>query len=165
MGVFERVMKAAWNEIVKPESFAKGDEFESFVRTNLFTKDKYQILHRTHDYTSNKNDYIENTKEPDLKLKSVRSGKEFYVEAKYRSRFINQEVEWCKPYQFKRYKDIDNKTPVYIVIGVGNEPRAPEHVFLAPVKDIKYTKLFRSFITRYEIPADESVDERRLQLI
>ena len=32
MGVFTRVIKAAWSEMSKPETFVKGDEFEQYVR-------------------------------------------------------------------------------------------------------------------------------------
>jgi len=119
MGTLKRIAKAVFNELVKPDSFNKGEEFESFVRSHVYPKSDYTLLHRTHDYTSNKNDYIETTKEPDFKFKSIRNGNKFYAEAKYRSSFYNNTIEWCKPYQLKRYKEIDKKIPVFIVIGIG----------------------------------------------
>lgn len=164
MGLLERLGKALWNEVQKPDSFVKGDEFESYIRDRIFTKDKYVLLQKTHDYTSNRNDYIESSKEPDFKFKSINGGIEFFVEAKYRSYFIDGAIEWCKPFQLRRYQDIDSRTPVYILIGVGNEPRDPEHIFFASLKDVKYTKLFRSYILKYEIRSNISIDESILRL-
>ena len=157
MGTLEKVFKAvsAVNDIFsKPESFNKGDEFESFVRSNIYPQNDYTLLHMTHDYTANKNDYIETSKEPDFIFKSRKNGDEFYVEAKFRSRFYKQTIEWCKPYQLKRYKaiEINKKIPIFVVIGVGAIPKSPLHVYRIPLKDIKYTKLYLSFLTKYEIP-------------
>jgi len=151
MSILKRVIKAVVSEVTKPDSFVKGDEFESFIRTYLYPKNDYDLLHRTHDYTSNKNDYIETSKEPDFKFKSRKTGREFFVEAKYRSGFYKQAIEWCKPYQLKRYKGIDKKIPISVVIGVGNLPNSPHHVYCIPLKDIRYTKLFCSFLNKYEI--------------
>lgn len=146
-----RVAKAAFNEAVKPESFVKGDEFESYIRNEMYLQEDYDLIHRTHDYTANKGDYITTTKEPDFKFKSHKNGKEFYVEAKYRSAFYKQAIEWCKPFQLKRYREIDKKTPVWVVIGVGGSPDDPTHVYEIPLKEIKYPKLFLSFLNKYEI--------------
>ena len=56
-----RIVKAAANEATKPESFVKGDEFENYVRDVAFPKDKYELVHKTHSYQENKNDFVENT--------------------------------------------------------------------------------------------------------
>jgi len=156
MGVLERLergVKAAFNEVMKPDSYVKGDEFESFIRHSVYPQNQFDLLHRTHDYTSNKGDYIETSKEPDYKFKSRKNGDEFYVEAKWRSGFYSQAIEWCKPYQLKRYKaiEINKKIPIEVVIGVGGLPKSPLHVYRIPLKDIKYTKLFLSFLKKYEI--------------
>ncbi len=162
MGLFSKVTKLVWDEISTPEGFKKGEAFEDYVRKHLFTKDKFITLQRTHDYAINKNDYIENSKEPDFKFRAIRTGKEFFVEAKYRSTYYEDKVDWCKPFQLKRYKEIDKKLPVYITLGLGGEPDSPDQVFLIPVKDIEYSKLFRSFLKNYKVPNDEPIDHERL---
>ena len=158
-----RIAKATFDEINKPESFVKGDKFESYIRSHIFVKDRYDLLQRTHDYTTNKNDFVENTKEPDFKFRSIKTGMEFYVEAKYRSEYHDNAIEWCKLFQLKRYREIDKKTPVYITIGVGNESNSPNQLFFLSIKDIKYTKLFRSFLKDYEIPITSPLDYRLLK--
>ena len=163
MGMLSTTVKAVWDEITKPDTFAKGDKFEAYVRTHLFPKDHYLLLQMTHDDESNKKDYIENTKEPDFKFKSLKSGAEFFVEAKYRTNYYDGAVEWCKPYQLRRYKEIDREIPVFVVVGVGTQPGAPGQIFLVPVKDIEYSKLFRSFLLQYELSIDQSIVDSGLQ--
>jgi len=162
MGVFTRVVKAALNEASKPETFVKGDEFEDFVRKHIFPHNDYELLARTHDYTFNKNDFVQSSKDPDFKFMSRRTGNAFFVEAKYRSAYFNGAIEWCKTYQLTRYEAINKTTPVYVVIGVGNLPSSPEQVFLVPVKRIRYMRLFRSFLKEYEIPRNRCVSAEKL---
>ncbi len=162
MSLLSRSLKAIWEEVATPESFVKGEEFEEYVRKYLFPKGKYTLLHRTHNYKSNKDDYIEETKEPDFMFRVINSGKEFYVEAKYRSSYYNGAVEWCKAYQLRRYKEINHKTPLYVVIGIGEQPSAPGHVFFVPVGNIKYPRLFRSYLKAYDVRPDRPIDESLL---
>jgi hypothetical protein len=84
MGVLARVLKAARAEWKKPETYVKGDEFEQYVRKCLLPKGRYDLVHQTHDYSANENDFVETSKEPDFRFRSRRSRREFLVEAKYR---------------------------------------------------------------------------------
>ena len=165
MNVLTRVLKAAWDEANKPYTYVNGDEFELFVRTRLFPKDLYDIEYKTHDYADNKRDYIASSKMPDFKFKSKNSGIEFFVEAKFRSKFQDQVLEWCKFFQLKRYHEIDNITPVLIAIGLGGRPSVPERVFLIPMKHIKFVKLFPSFLQKFEILPDQSINENYVRRI
>jgi hypothetical protein len=162
VGVLARIAKAALNEVNKPETYVKGDEFEDFVRKHIFPSNSYEVLSRTHDYNSNKNDFIQSSKEPDFKFKAKINDKIFFVEAKYRSKYFNGAVEWCKNYQLTRYRTINKTTPVFIIIGVDNSPSSPKQIFLIPIKCIKYTKLFHSFLKEYEIPNNHSVSPDKL---
>jgi hypothetical protein len=160
MNVLARVVKAVADEISTPETFRKGDDFVSFTRNVLFPKDKYALLQRTHAYAVNREDYVESSQEPDLKLRGLRTGTEFYVEAKFRADFFRGAVECCKPYQLERYCRINAGTPVLVALGVGGQPDAPAQVFLVPVAEMKYAKLFRSYLNEYEIDARRPMDDR-----
>jgi hypothetical protein len=164
MNVAERIVKKVWNEITTPKTYRMGEEFQDYVRNKLFPKDKYTILHRTHDFVTNKDDFVESTSEPDFKFKSISSGRMFFVEAKYRSDYYHGVIEWRKQYQLNRYQEINQRTPVFVVLGVGGKPDAPNQVFLMPVRDIKYSKLFRSFLKSFEILRDVCIEENRLQV-
>ena len=162
MGAIERALKAAWHELKKPASYVKGDEFERFIRNALFPHAHYDLLQKNYDYLTSRDFYIESSKEPDFRLRAIKSGTEFFVEGKYRSHFYQGRLECCKPYQLRRYQVINKGTPIFIVIGVGGHSLAPEQVFLIPLKHIKYTVLFQSFLRKYAISADQSVAESDL---
>ena len=152
-----RVAKAVANEITKPESFVKGDEFENYVREIVFPSDKYDLIHKTHSYQDNKNDYIESTLYPDFLLRCKKTGKEFYVEAKFRSGFFKDKVEWSNQKQLKRYREINKKKPVFLCLGLEGTPKYPEYVFIIPISKLKYTGLYESFLNDYDFYVDKPV--------
>jgi hypothetical protein len=162
MSAINRALKAAWQELKKPASYVKGDEFERYIRANLFPAVSYVLLHKNHDFYTSQDFDIETSKEPDFRFKSQASGTEFFVEAKYRSQFFRGKLEWCKTYQLRRYQAINKGTPIFIVIGVGKNPLAPEQVYLIPMKEIKYTVLFHSFLRKYKIIVNQCVPEDSL---
>ena len=165
MDILDKIIRASEKAIAefnKPETHVKGDDFENYVEDYMFYKDNYKLIHRTQDYSANKNRYIEESKEPDFKFQSIKTGKEFFVEAKYRSRFPNA-VEWCTFSQLKRYQKIDRGTSVYLALGTGGDAYTPDHIFFIPLKDIKYTKLFRSFLKKYEVSVGSAIDHRLLK--
>jgi hypothetical protein len=144
-----------------PETFAKGKIFESYVRAYLFPKEQYGLMDKTHGYLANKDDFIEATKNPDYTFRSPK-GKIFYVEAKYRSYDFKGALGWCKYYQLVRYREKDKQTPVYVVIGKGSLPDAPEELFFIPLKDISDVKLYPQFLQRYKVPVKNPISEDRL---
>jgi Holliday junction resolvase-like predicted endonuclease len=158
MGKLARAVKAFLGELHKPGTAVKGEEFEHYVRKHLFTKEEYDLVAQTHDYRTNEDDFVETSKDPDFKFRSRRSGREFFVEVKYRSGLYQGAVEWCKPYQLKRYKEIARATPVLVAIGVGGRAESPEHVYIVPVERIKYRNLLPSFLKYYAVPGDQCVD-------
>lgn len=155
----DTILKDVINIINTPETYITGERFEHYVREKLFTRNGYTLVTKAHGYAANKDDFIEDTLGPDLKFRSVKTGKEFFVESKYRSYFYRNAVEWCQPHQIKRFKRIARTTPVYVVIGVGNSPDSPEQVFLLPLDEVRYTKLFKSSLKKYEIPVASPVDD------
>jgi hypothetical protein len=161
MNLLNSISKTTLEEIETPDTFRKGEEFESYVRKYILPKDKYSLLDKTHNYLANKDDFIDRTKEPDFKFKSA-NGMTFFLEAKYRSKYFKGAIEWCKSYQLRRYQNINEHTPIYIVIGVGQEPSNPAQLFLIPLKDIKYTRLYPSFLRPYEVPVNKHICENQL---
>ena len=174
MGAIGRALKAAWQELKKPVSYVRGDEFERYIRINLFPTANYALLHKNHDYFTSQDFSIESAKEPDFRFESIKTEFEFYIEAKYRSRFYSGKLEWCKTYQLRRYQVINKSVPLFIVLGVGGEPMSPAHVYLIPIKHIKYTVFFHSYLRKYEVSAccciteddlRSAIDERKTILL
>lgn len=152
MTLSKRIAKAIKNEILKPKSFVKGEVFEDYVREYLFPEDMYELVHKTHDYKSNNSDYVESSLLPDFKFRCVKTGKEFFVEAKYKSNpeYFKDKIEWCKPYQLKRYQEIDKDAKVFIILGFGGKPKKPEELILFPLSAAKFCGLYDSFMDKYE---------------
>jgi hypothetical protein len=139
-----------------PESFKKGEQFEKYVREYLFTEEHYDLIERTHNYTTNK-DYVEASLKPDFKLRDKKNKKEFYLEAKFRSCLYDNKIMWSNDKQLKRYIEISKEKPVFIIIGMGDKPNYPDGLFLLPLEKAKYTGLFINHAEKFEIPFDKSV--------
>jgi len=162
MGIISKLITTAIDEFLKPVSFKKGEAFEEYLRDRIFPEELYTLFHQTHGYEQNDKRFVESSLLPDLGFYPVRTKKKFYVEAKYRSSFVGDKLEWAKDYQLKRYREIDRDTPVFIAIGLGGEPKHPDKLFLIPVSHIKYTGLFGSFLKPYELSGKKAVEQETL---
>ncbi len=134
------------------ESFRKGEEFEQFVQNNLFPEKDYTLVHRTDSYEQNKNRFAEDTLKPDFKFRCNKTQKEFYVEAKYRSKFkANKRIDVISFQQLNRFKGIKNEEniPIFIVVGFGGSPSKPKELSLVPIEELKYLELYQSFLRTY----------------
>jgi hypothetical protein len=60
-------------------------------------------------------------------------------------------LEYCKPYQFERYKKFmdERKILVFIVVGLGGFDTDPNELFVLPLKDMKYPALYPSIYKQY----------------
>lgn len=156
----EKGIKAFTNEAAKPESFYKGEAFEEYIRQfTLPTKD-YDLLHKTHDYNNNKKDFVESSLYPDYLFRDKRTGKEFFVEVKFRNGFYDNKnmISWCNYNQLKRYKEIDEQgKKVFIVLGLGDYPKRPHALFLFPLSGCNFCKLYDSFLEKYSFYPDKPV--------
>lgn len=163
MAIFDtlkRVLEKSMEEINKPESYVKGEAFESYVRDILFPKEMYDLIHKTHDFNGNKNDYVETSLLPDLKLRDKKTGKEFYVECKFRNGFLNKEdkIVWCNDKQLERYQRVHkNDAPVFIALGFGDKGSKPTDVCLFSLNQGKWTGLFPSFLDKYALTNEKAI--------
>lgn len=83
-------------EIVKPESFYKGENFENFVEDVLFPQERYILVRRTDTFERNAKRFSESTNDPDFVFRCVHTQQEFSVEVKYRTRLKNGQLAWAK---------------------------------------------------------------------
>lgn len=139
-----------YQNITKNESFIKGDEFESFLREHIYTSDKFDLVHKTHNFSKNKKDFIETSLYPDFLFRDKKTKEEFYVEAKYREKLFNGKIDWSSEEQLKRYKKIAKEKTTYIAIGFGGRPKFPKVLYIINLMDIKYPDLFPSKIENYK---------------
>ncbi len=159
MTIFSRIVKAVTDEITKPISFVKGEAFEDYVRDIVFTKANYKLINRTHNYQTNRDDYVDNSLMPDFEFQCLETKKSFHVEVKFRSGTYNKQdkIEWCKPYQLKRYKTIDKNKKVFLALGIGEDPRRPDEVFIIPISGIIFCEFYDSYLDKYSFYLDKPI--------
>jgi hypothetical protein len=137
-------------KISKEESFKKGEEFEQYVRDHLFTRERFVLVERTHNYQTNSADFVESTLKPDFKFRSKSSNTEFYIEAKWRQNLHNNTLKWSYDAQFERYKKYARENPFFIVIGLGGAPSNPEKIYLGRIDEMDDIKIYKDELEQYE---------------
>ena len=161
LSILSKGLKAMIDEATTPESFKMGQKFEDYVREFLFVDNYYDILERTHNYNTNK-DYVQSSLKPDFKFRDKWTKKEFYVEAKFRTGLYNNKIVWCNDKQLARYLDCNKEKPVFLILGMGDNPKYPEFLSLIPLTQAKYTGLFPSHAEKFEIEVDKPVSSKAL---
>lgn len=149
---FTRGVRKFLEEVLKPESFTKGEDFEEYVRQYMFPRKNYDILHKSPKFSETSKDFIESSMLPDLKLRDKKSGREFYVECKFRAGYLNWEdkIEWCNENQLHRYQTIHrNELPVFVTLGFGDNGSRPKEVCLFSMEKANWTGLYESFLDRH----------------
>lgn len=122
----------------------KGTEFEEYVE-NMFSKEKFEIIWKTPHRNENGN-LPKDVKYPDYKFREISTGKEFWIECKFRSYPINGSIQWTNTEQLSRYRltEIETKTPVLIMIGLYKTPKNPSNIYCMDLKTAKYPNLYMS---------------------
>ena len=143
-----------------PESKQKGNEFEDYIIQLLGKLNQIKFIGKVSDYHKNGVSATEN-KEPDLKFKYQNTP--FAVECKWRNSFVNGKINWAKDYQINNYLNYQNtkKEKVYVAIGIGGNPNAPEKLYLVPL--FRLTKEFanQEYIKEFEI----TTKDKALQIL
>jgi len=161
LSILGKGLQAMIDEATTPESFKMGSKFEQYVRDYLFVDSYYELLERTHDYKTNK-DYVKSSLKPDFTFRDKWTKKEFYVEAKFRTSDYNGKIVWCNDSQLKRYLEYNKERPVFLILGMGDNPNEPEFLSLIPLAQAKYTGLFSSHAKKFEIKLDKPVSSKIL---
>ena len=140
-------------ENYKQESYKKGAQFENYVEEILFPEAHYELIYKTSDSKQNINRYPTKSREPDFQFKCRISGKEFYVEAKWRAKPYNDEYEVLSPNQYKSFPSLHTEAkPIFIAFGYGGQPSNPDCVSLIPLKKIKTATISPTKVYSYDIP-------------
>ncbi len=152
-------IKTISDELNKPESFSKGEAFEEYIRQYTFPKERFDLIHKTHNYQANKEDYVESSLYPDFKLRCKETSKVFYLEVKFRQgAYHKNKIEWSKPYQLKRYKAIaEEGIPIFLALGLGDNPKKPTEIFIIPIDKIEFCAFYDSFLDKYSFYIDKPV--------
>lgn len=160
MGLFSLLEKGL-TLLFKPKTFTTGEHFENYIPRRIFPNKYYELLQRTHGYNVKTKNYVPSSN-PDFKFRDRRTSKIFYVEAKYRKNFYEGKINWCTETQLKHYWKCNYDHPVFILIGVGGDPKRPSLLALIPLRNANFTELFISHVKRFAIPTHHRVLSRML---
>lgn len=137
----------------KTENEKKGLEFEKWV-ISKFPKKYYKII----DWKGDKivdGRYAESSRYPDLELELSLSGsnvkEKFSVECKWRKAFYEGKINWASQEKIGIYNEYakDRSQSVFLVLGVGGEPNAPERVYIIPLNQAQQSSLREKDIERF----------------
>ena len=139
------------NEVAKTEK-QKGDDFEKYI-VQKFSKSYFSIVEWTGDkYIEGM--YARSNTNPDLRLNFKMKGidLDFAVECKYRSNYYKEGIEWCSEQQLQNYKNfaINKEIAVFVAIGTGGLPTAPEELFIIPLTELMSNFVDKSFLNKYK---------------
>ena len=139
------------NEVASTEK-QKGDDFEKYI-VQKFSKSYFSIVEWTGDkYIEGM--YARSNTNPDLTLNFKMKGinLDFAVECKYRTDYYKNGIEWCSEQQLKNYKNFatDKEIAVFVAIGTGGLPTAPEELFIIPLTELTTNFVDKSFLNKYK---------------
>lgn len=121
------------------ESEEKGRAFEEYVVSH-FNK-KYFTLKEWRGDKYYEGNYAESNRYPDMEYEFSLNDKiiPFAVECKWRSKFKNEQIQWATEEHADIYRKFEKEKdmPVFVVIGVGGSPSAPERVYAVPLRVLK----------------------------
>ncbi|MEY4876223.1 MAG: hypothetical protein RL708_1372 [Bacteroidota bacterium] len=141
------------------QDFIKGKQFEDYLEKVIFPKTDYDLVEKTHTHEQNFNRYVESSQAPDFKFRDKKTKVEFYVEAKYRSRFdFNDKIQLIDLDQYKRYKKFQKPgCPIFIAVGYEGIASNPNGISIIPLEEIDYKELFKSVVKKYSINPNQKI--------
>ncbi len=150
MGLVNKIIKAV-EVLAEDESVEKGNDFEKYV-VDLFDKRYFSIVQWSTDITRKHDKFVESDAGPDLTFRYMPTGEIFDVECKFRSDLYEGKLYWSNPEQLKRYQNfaIENRSPFFVVIGLGGGPSSPKRLFCIPLEEARYPALYPSVFEKFE---------------
>lgn len=146
----------------QPEPHVIGKKFEDYVREHIFVFGRYDLVESPSPFTMQKEHFPESALRPDFKFRDRQTGREFYVEAKFRRpRPNNSAIKCSYPAQLSRYKSYGKQYPTFLIIGVGGAPYCPDLISLIPI-EMSYVDLWMKSIMRFQIVVNQIISPERL---
>lgn len=142
--------------------YRMGVDFEAYVLQLLQVRDRSDLLLREWRGDKSMDGVVpESNKYPDLVLRQTVEGHRFdyAVECKWRSGFSSKSgLVWTDFPQFESYKYFSrsHNIPVFIVLGLGGLPTAPDAIYVIPLDTITSCRLNKKAIKRYQSPLPTS---------
>jgi hypothetical protein len=134
-----------------------GKDFEAYLRCHIFVKKYYVSMEMSEEDQSNGTNKIDSSDLPDFKFRDKRHQQPFFLEAKFREKESEEKINWCTTAQLKRYQELENLFPLFILIGFGGKPDNPQKLFLFPLSEASGTELPMQAALKFEIPLCKAI--------
>ncbi|MBS1597313.1 MAG: hypothetical protein JST75_03750 [Bacteroidetes bacterium] len=142
-----------WIHFWENQSIQSGQDFEDDVADEFFPDNIYEMLHRTHDFQTNRKRFIRSSLDPDFRFEIRGSNVSFWVECKHRENNRNaSEINIFKSGQLERYHKYENAFLLLCTYRYDEQM-----LYLVPFIDIKWNNLFLSFLRPYELTLEPPV--------
>lgn len=129
-------------------SFEKGRAFELYILNTFFSKEYYDLLHFTSNYSEIER-FVQSDYLPDIQVKDRDTQNVFWIECKFRTKTDYQgNLEITSDYQLNRYYNINEK--IIFVIGLGGSPKRPNNLYFVPI-DYVYPMQHISELGRFKV--------------
>lgn len=119
-------------------NWIKGYQFEKYI-VSKFDRNYFCLFFWNGDKRAD-GIYPVTSSNPDLEYDYRDAGSiiSFAVECKWRSQFVNNQVQWAEHDQIEQYKRYERSSGriVFVVLGVGGEPNDPQEMFTVPLSKI-----------------------------
>ena len=139
-------------------NYRKGLLFERYVQEK-FPDSNYAFVSATKDLHKKFKRFVETDGDPDFVFRERATGKTFAIECKYRSYWAKGSrggagIWWNKETgaRYERYSQ-SKGIPVYVALGIGGNPKAPEAVSFIPLEIIQqhyYVFIPEGIIKKYQ---------------
>jgi hypothetical protein len=133
------------------QNYHKGLQFERFVQ-KMFPPHEWVLVTYTKDLHKKLQRFVESDADPDFVFRKKTSNKSIAIECKYRSSYwrhsqLGDGILWNKNIgeRYLKYSN-QNSLPVYLVLGVGGNPKSPASVSFIPLEIVQ--KQYYKFIPR-----------------
>jgi hypothetical protein len=129
----------------------KGFLFEKFIVTKFD-----QTYFKLNEWRSDKYHqeiYAASNKLPDLEydFKTSKYDCKVAIECKWRANFNGKKIEIAREDQLQNYwqYSVNRKIPVFIILGVGGKPEAPEDLYIMRLDEIQGPILYRNQLMKF----------------
>lgn len=131
-----------------------GHDFEKFMLTR-FDNQEYRLIEWRSDKYAKGWGGPESSRAPDLLMEHIESGDRFAIECKFRSRVSGNRLVWARSDQLACYQqyELSQNVPVYIAIGLGGKPSAPDSLFIVKLERMKFPDVMLNYLEQFRFPA------------
>lgn len=140
------------NHFPKDSPQEKGFLFEKYV-VEKFDRTIFKLFEwRSDKY--HEGIYAVSNSLPDLEynFKTSRHNFRIGIECKWRFKFTNKKIEVANERNLENYWQYskDREIPVFIILGVGGKPEAPEELYIIPLDEIQGPVLYRNQLNQFK---------------